>query len=345
MNVEDIRSLLGMFGVDSLRAVSDAVSAQNGAAMLEIVAELERTGQSLQHFSRELSRYWRNLLVAKLSGTPTRLITAYQPEQLALLETARQCSEEDLTRYLKLSLDLYKDLQYSLQPRLHLELGLVKLVQASKLQSIEDALAGLGKPEATVPKNPVPSVIPPVASGSLLTATARASSPKPPAFQAPPPPKPAALPPSDKPAATPGTTVAVDDHKPLEEPSPNPTGLQQGLHDALRTAGMEYSADAIQQSEVQLQGGDLVLRVPKMAMLSLKDKKVQEIAAQVIGRPVRIRLELGEAKALPQSNSTAESVGSADSDLRERALSHPGVKRFQELFPGAQIRAVRNLNE
>jgi hypothetical protein len=31
--------------------------------------------------------------------------------------------------------------------------------------------------------------------------------------------------------------------------------------------------------------------------------------------------------------------------LRERALEHPGVKRFQELFPDAQVRTVRNLNE
>ena len=34
-----------------------------------------------------------------------------------------------------------------------------------------------------------------------------------------------------------------------------------------------------------------------------------------------------------------------DDNVTERALSHPGVKRFQELFPGAHVRAVRNLNE
>jgi len=323
LRVEDIRSLLGMFGVDSLRAVSDAVTVQDGAAMLEIVAELERTGQSLQHFSRELSRYWRNLLVAKLAGKPTRLITASQPEQLALLETSRQFSEEDLTRYLNLSLALYKDLQYSLQPRLHLELGLVKLVHASRLQSIEDALASLGKPQ---------SAVSPVAAGSLLTATARASSPKPPAFQAPAPPKIA-------PAPAPDKSVA-----PTE--APKPTGnLQADLHDAFRNAGMEYSADAIQQCEVQLQGGDLILRAPKAALMSLRDTAVQNVASQAIGRPVRIRLEPGEGKTLPPSNGASEPVPAGDADVRERALSHPSVKHFQELFPGAQIRAVRNLNE
>ena len=36
--------------------------------MLEMVAELERNGRSLQHFARELARYFRNLLVAKIAG-------------------------------------------------------------------------------------------------------------------------------------------------------------------------------------------------------------------------------------------------------------------------------------
>jgi DNA polymerase-3 subunit gamma/tau len=157
--VEDVRALLGVFAVGSLRSVAEAVVEQNGARMLEVVQELEATGQSLQHFSRELSRYWRNLLVAKISAKPTRLIPASDQEQLALLETAALFSEEDLTRYLNLTLDLYKALQYSLQPRLHLELGLIKLVHAGRLQSIESALAGLERAPA-------------------LTASARASAPR-----------------------------------------------------------------------------------------------------------------------------------------------------------------------
>ena len=36
--------------------------------MLEVVDELERNGHNLQHFSRELARYFRNLLVANIAG-------------------------------------------------------------------------------------------------------------------------------------------------------------------------------------------------------------------------------------------------------------------------------------
>ncbi len=84
LRVEEIRALLGMFGTASLQAVAEAVNHQDSGRMLDIVQELERNGQSLQHFSRELSRYWRNLLVAKIAGKPTRLIAATDHEQQAL---------------------------------------------------------------------------------------------------------------------------------------------------------------------------------------------------------------------------------------------------------------------
>src|SRR5579884_3984719 len=110
LDVENIRALLGMFSTDSLRAVAEAVNQQDPARMLDIVENLERHGQSLQHFCRELARYWRNLLVAKIAGKTTRLIAASENEQKGLLQTAEPFSEEDLTRYLNLTLDLYKTL-------------------------------------------------------------------------------------------------------------------------------------------------------------------------------------------------------------------------------------------
>ena len=111
--------------------------------MLEVVDELERNGQNLQHFSRELSRYFRNLLVARIAGADTRLVAASAAQREKLADIAGGFSEEDLTRYLQLSLDLFSDLQFSLQPRFHLEIGLVRLVQAGRLLPIEQALAGL----------------------------------------------------------------------------------------------------------------------------------------------------------------------------------------------------------
>ncbi len=122
--------------------------------MLEVVAELEANGRSLQHFARELARYMRNLLVVKIEAGATRLVGASEGEQARMLQTAASFREEDLTRYLKLTLDLFRDLQSSLQPRLHLEMGLLRLVHAGRLQPIEEALASLGPSGARSPAGP-----------------------------------------------------------------------------------------------------------------------------------------------------------------------------------------------
>jgi DNA polymerase III subunit gamma/tau len=144
LRAEEVRALLGAFSLDALGQVSQALVDGSAARMLEVVNELERNGQNLQHFSRELARYFRNLLVARIAGSGTRLIAASAAERGRLAETAGQFSEEDLTRYLQLSLDLFRDLQFSLQPRFHLELGLLRMVEAGHLAPIEEALASLG---------------------------------------------------------------------------------------------------------------------------------------------------------------------------------------------------------
>ena len=146
LDAAEVRALLGAFSLESLEQVTQALAASDSRRMLEVVDELERNGHNLQHFSRELARYFRNLLVARISGADTRLVAASAAERQKLAEIAARFSEEDLTRYLQLSLDLFRDLQFSLQPRFHLEIGLVRLVQAGRLLPIEEALAQLSAP-------------------------------------------------------------------------------------------------------------------------------------------------------------------------------------------------------
>src|SRR5437660_7327297 len=102
----EVRALLGAFSLESLEQVTEALADQNSARMLQVVDELERNGHNLQHFSRELARYFRNLLVAKIAGSDTRLIAASAAQRERLRDIAAKFSEEDLTRYLQLTLEL-----------------------------------------------------------------------------------------------------------------------------------------------------------------------------------------------------------------------------------------------
>lgn len=286
-----VRELLGRFSLDALGRVTDALDAGESSRMLDIVAELEASGGNLQHFCRELARYFRNLLVARVAGANTRLIAASPAEQQRLAEVGARFSEEDLTRYLQLTLTLFSDLQFSLHPRLHLELGMVRLVQAGRLKSIEDILSGMGSAPAP-PKAP--------------------STPA-----APPPPKAA----------------------------PVSTSLKQSLHAALTEAGIMMSADAVEHASVSESNGEVVFTAPPEYLLALKDASVTKALQTVLGRPPKVKIVAGNSAAeAGTAQKKSPDAGKINEEAEKRALAHPEVQKFQELFPGAEIRTVRDLS-
>jgi DNA polymerase-3 subunit gamma/tau len=293
LDAVEVRGMLGLFSLDSLGEVTKALVAEDSRRMLDLVMELERNGRSLQHFCRELARYFRNLLVVKVAGANTKLIAATGPEQERLAEMARGFSEDDLTRYLQLTLDLFKDLQFSLQPRLHLEIGLLRLIQAGKLQPIEEALADLG------------------GGGSKPAPTRK---PTPPSAPQPPP---------------------ATSHQPPTTAGP----WRDRLHSALIEAGMQFTADAVEHSQVTEANGELRFVTPEEFGLAMNEKDILKVVQKIAGRPMRIKIDLGKPE------TAAAPLAKPKDDVSERALSHPEVKRFQETFPDAQVRAVRNLKQ
>ncbi|MDP9169548.1 MAG: DNA polymerase III subunit gamma/tau [Acidobacteriota bacterium] len=298
LNAESVRTLLGAFGIDAMSQVSTALSAQNGGAMLGLVDELERNGGSPQHFARELSRYIRNLLVAKIAGGESRLIAASPSERSEMTRIAAGFGEEDLTRYAQLSLDLFRDLQFSLQPRFHLEIGLLKMVQAGKLLPIEEAIASLGTKNQTA------------------------------AAPAPGPAKPSAAPPGAVAPPAPSPVSATDDWR-------------AKLHGAMMEGGLQFSADAIAQAEVALVNNELIITAAKSFQLDLGQEEVLT-ALKRLGHPtLRFKVVFGEVKASPVA---AAKPAPKEDEVTGRALAHPEVQRFREVF-GGEVRAVRNLKE
>jgi DNA polymerase-3 subunit gamma/tau len=307
LDAAQVRSLLGGFSLDSLHRVTAALAESSPARMLAIVEDLERNGSNLQHFSREVARYFRNLLVAKVGDV--RLIPASAQERDHLKKIAEPFSEEDLTRYLQLSLSLFQDLQASLQPRFHLELGLIRMVHAGRLLPIEQALASLGgapPPPMNPPAPPAPKA-PPVSAQSVQ-----------PAAQAAPPPAPSQAPPA-----------SGDEWK-------------QRLHATLMEIGMPFTADGVEHSSVAASAAELQFTTPEEFMLGMKADDLNQAVRRIVGRPMKIKIVAGQGAAPAPVGESARQP--PENEISARALANPEVQRFQEVF-GGQIRTVRNLKE
>jgi len=315
LDAREVRALLGAFSLESLEMVAQALLDGDSRRMLEVVDALERNGHNLQHFSRELARYFRNLLVARIAGEGTRLIAASPAQRQRLAEIASKFSEEDLTRYLQLSLDVFKDLQFSLQPRFHLEIGLVRLVQAGRLLPIEQALAELGGSGAQAPR-PAPAAAP------------RRSGPSP--FE------------QDRARKTAAPTQeGKRTHESAGYPGP-PHDARELLHRRLSELGHAHLADAVENSRIAVSGSDLRVATSKNYKIYFSDAVMNDAVREVFGKPLRLSITVdeGDGPAAPLAPPVPQ-----EDEVRERALSNPEVQRFQQVFEGSKIYRVRNLKE
>ncbi len=362
LSAPEVRALLGMFSQDAMNQVTTALLASDSARMLDIVDELERKGANLQHFCRELARHIRNLLVAKISGEGTRLIAASPNEKKNMAAVAAQFSEMDLTRYLQVTLDVFKDLQYSLQPRLHLEIGLLKLVHAAKLTSIEEALAKLGPGPGPSPSASRPPQSRPSPSGASFQAA-------PPVFEDPLA-ELAAMPPWKSTSKAPAATVVADDPlaelaamapwqptekapagnafgdgapiKPVERTKSIVGDLRSRLYAAALELGLKFLADGFEAAEISESNGVIEIVAPEECEFTMKEQDVNRVVASMGMAGARAKVRF--SASVVSGPSPAAKLAAAD-DATVRALANPTVKRFQETFPDSLVRSVRNLKE
>ncbi len=177
LSSDQIRELMGAVPNTVFELLMEAVAAGQSAVLMEEVNTLVNAGHSPLSLARQMVRYLRNALMAKLGGEQTELLQISADERARAVRTALLFTEEELTRNLQIVLRTFDDLNYRQEQRLHLELGVLKLIHAQRLLPIEELLSGVagGTGSRT---NPAPSAQ--RAGGSIArpaTVTAPSASP------------------------------------------------------------------------------------------------------------------------------------------------------------------------
>ena len=137
------RELFGVVPEDALNELVEAIAAGSAERALGLVHSFQKEGRNLQHFCREAVRHIRNLLIARVSGADSDLIAATPDQRPAIAKAASLFGEEDLTRFFQILLQTDDDLRRKPDPRVHLEMGLLRLINAGRLAPLEELLADL----------------------------------------------------------------------------------------------------------------------------------------------------------------------------------------------------------
>jgi len=149
LSAEGVRQLVGAAPSGTLEEVMQAVARASSEEVLHLVDKLMSEGNSPTHFARQMVRFLRNTVVAKIAGQESSLLQISGDERSRVARVAELYSEEDLARHLQIMLRTHSELGYKQEQRFHLELGLLKMAHAQHLLPIEQLLSDMGSAPAT----------------------------------------------------------------------------------------------------------------------------------------------------------------------------------------------------
>src|SRR5437660_10674020 len=120
LTAQQVRGLMGTISSDVLVQAMDCVQGSSSEELLKLLDRLMTEGQSPSHFAKQLVRFLRNALVAKVAGDNSPLLQISSDERKKVGSAAALFSEEDLTRFLNIVLRTYDELGYRQEQRFHL---------------------------------------------------------------------------------------------------------------------------------------------------------------------------------------------------------------------------------
>ncbi len=320
---DEVAGILGLVDRELLHRASRAIVDSDSLAMLELVESLADYGADYRNFTRELLLHLREVLVVKLAPGASALVAAILPEELdRLRELAKDLSEEDLLRALELLTRTEADLRATSDPRVTLDLALLKLVQLRKLEPFASIVARVERLTADAGPQP-PSATRPLAAGPAADPGPRRAAP-------PAAPRTAKSPPTlrSEPAAGAAESATPDDKaRSVLEGMVHLSETRPSLAAALRTA------------TGRIEGRTLHLEVAPdfVSFARLHADEYRDLAHKASGSVLSLAIEAGAPPAAAEAAADPSEQESRQQKLREEVGREPAVQEALDLFDGRVV--------
>lgn len=171
---EDVEMALGVAGADILIRVVNGIANAEAAEALAVVDDVVMRGHDLRNFCRDLLAHFRDLLVVKVSGSDELLESAIC-DRSELIRQSALFSESDLVRFFHSLAETENLLKDAAQPRYQVEIGLVKLMEMRRLESLTQLLERLAALEEAVRTGQPPAAGTPRRAGATRGDTGAAA--------------------------------------------------------------------------------------------------------------------------------------------------------------------------
>ena len=368
----DLEALLGAVPQELVRAMIQAITAQESAGALRVLAQLLDQGHDLRAYCAEVVEYLRNMLVVSVVPSPQEqqgLIEAAAEDLAQMATDARSFTPEQLQDLFAIFTQAEDSLRLSAHPRFVLETAAVRATRL--LRRAEDKPAQVVPPAQTArPAQPAPARTgPPTAptrsaEPSPSSPPPRTSQSTPPLSTAPMPPRPAvttntaplrSLPtnpptarppvpavevntssPSITPPAEDGRAVVTLNWEQVQEEVANVSSRIAAFLERGRFVGIDGHVVTIGFAKQATGARGMIENADNMAVLT-------SICERLSGQTVRVRIvELTESDPPGQTMAQLRAMKEKEQKqvIFEQAKAHPVVKQALEMF-GAELVEVR----
>ena len=157
VTLEDITELLGVIGQDFFFECTEVIAARDVSTALQLVETIFNHGYDMAEFLNGLAEHFRNFLVVKATNNGD-LLDGMDSYLQRYQENAQAFSETDLLRLIKLATDASYQIKRASNPKIVLEMTLLKMIKMDKsveLTGLLTDLNNLKSAESTAPEPPV----------------------------------------------------------------------------------------------------------------------------------------------------------------------------------------------
>ena len=147
---EDVKTALGLVDSSTMANLMDGVMARDMAGIMTAASAVSASGADPASFLEDMAALVRDIMAAKLA--PDTMAGREEKEKASLLQWAGALDYDELQRFFNVLADTLRNMKYSSQPHLSMEMGLLRLGEKRGMASLDEAIAEVARAQAEAEK-------------------------------------------------------------------------------------------------------------------------------------------------------------------------------------------------
>jgi DNA polymerase-3 subunit gamma/tau len=145
-----VLEVLGISGDQHLLEIGEAILQGDASKSILIIDDLSAGGKDINQFIKDLTAHYRNVLMTKILDKPEDVIDMSSEGIQALKNNSEQFTKESIVRCIKYLSELENEAKWYSNPRILLEVAVVRMCKAAGDDSLDGLMTRLSKLEKLI---------------------------------------------------------------------------------------------------------------------------------------------------------------------------------------------------